>query len=415
MKKLYVILIIIGSIIVVATPTIFLSVYFIAKNQVSNADVNIAGIEVKDISDDSLIADVNFTVGSPSEAEATFKVLDIHVNYSSSLLGICQLVTSEFSTQDTSHLTEFTLNITNEVAFSGFVSDFITLETLEVDLGITFEFTGALAALPIQHLTKTLNFSGLNSLPIELRTFELLDVSDDELQLDVEVGMNNPSLLGLTVDSLYADIYYQDTIIGNISKTNVAIINGFNIIEVETWLGGNTPLLADFISEYLSPDNITVDINLTATLENFEGDGFIVNQLLTDVEVKGLEEDLVSIEVEMINLNLSGLLGSLTYTIDTIVTINNPTNFAINITAFDGLLVYDDDDGASYVIPLVFGWDFDPEENITITPVIFDWSSSPLEIAASGSAEDTYSYVDSNIEQGIRLNDEYFVNNQFAC
>ncbi|HUT82299.1 MAG TPA: hypothetical protein VMZ29_13940 [Candidatus Bathyarchaeia archaeon] len=46
MKNLYKILIIVSAVVIVATPTIFLSVYFYAQNRIDNTDVE---IEIFDI------------------------------------------------------------------------------------------------------------------------------------------------------------------------------------------------------------------------------------------------------------------------------------------------------------------------------------------------------------------------------
>ena len=79
MRKQFVILIVIGAIVVVATPTIFLSIYFIAQNRLDNVNVEIEGIEVTGLTDDTLSGTVNFTINDPTTVDATFKILTFNI------------------------------------------------------------------------------------------------------------------------------------------------------------------------------------------------------------------------------------------------------------------------------------------------------------------------------------------------
>jgi len=114
----------------------------------------------------------------------------------------------------------------------------------------------------------------------------------------------------------------------------------------------------------------------------------------------------------MITLDISGLPGSVSYVVKTTITIHNPVNFEINITSFTGLLVYDDDDGAYYEIPFVASWTYSSLTNISLTPLDFNWTAAPRTIAGEGSIQESFTFSGSNIEQGIRLYDEYFTKNQ---
>ena len=72
---------------------------------------------------------------------------------------------------------------------------------------------------------------------------------------------------------------------------------------------------------------------------------------------------------------------------------------------------YDDEDGADLVIPFIGSWSFPIAYDIPITPLDLNWSSSPIELDPLGFKEETVSFSDSDIEQGIRLNDEYYIDN----
>ena len=412
MKKVYKILLIVGAVVVVATPAIFLSVYFGIQNRINETDVSITGISVTDLTDDSLTGAVNFTISDPTSADATFRILSFNVSYDDVLLGSGAVTTDEFSTQIANHTTAFTLAIADETYFSQtFVDDFIDLENITLELDVIIEFTGALAALPQKTITQSADIHGLNGLPVSIGSFELLSVADDELQLEVSALINNPSQITLSINNLYSDIFYTDTFFGNISKDDFVLNKGLNTLEVTTWIGGEKSLLSDFLSAFIGGEVITIDLDLNISLNNFVGEDLKISKLVEDVSVASVEDDLVSIEVQMITLSITGP-SSVNYEIHTIITITNPTGIAINITYFDGLVVYDDADGASFSIPFVGTWNYPADTNLTLTPVTFDWSASPLELAPSDSEEDTYVYSDNDVEQGVRLYDEYELKNQ---
>ena len=257
--------------------------------------------------------------------------------------------------------------------------------------------------MPEKTITKLVDVGGFNGLPVEINSFDLLDVTDDEFQLEVEASISNPTQIAISVDNLYADIYYNDTSFGNLTRPSFALNSGANSIEVTTWIGGDEDLLKAFLADFMGTSNFTIDLDLNITLANFSGDNFRIEKLVEDIEIASVGSELVSIEVDMISLSLSPV----GYQVDTTITISNPTSAAINVTYFEGIIIYDDADGADFSIPLIGSWSYPAKDNITLTPVSFDWTSTPLELDPSSSEEDSYTYSDSNLEQAVRLYEEY--------
>lgn len=412
MKKLYIILIVIGSIVVIAVPSIFLGVYFYSQNRIENTEVTIENFVINDLTDGSLAGAVNFTISEPTQVDATFTIVTLNVSYNDQLLGDGTVVTQSFSTKQANHTTDFTLTITNQPAFTGFIDDFTNQTLLTVDIDVVIEFTGALAALGQKTITKSLEMNGLGALDFSLQSFELVDVEGDALLLEIVAEIYNPSPVEVEISSLYSDLKDLNKIhIGNITKNNFQIQTGINIINLNTWLDGPKTELSNIISNYINSLNTTLWVNYTITLD--ELDSLEITKDYFMLEFGGAQIDLVSVEVEMITLSIGISLPLIvSYQVDTIVTITNPIGFEINLTAFDGSLIYDDEDGASYEIPYVQTWSYSAAYDIPITPLDLNWSSAPIKLAPLGSKEETVSFSDSDIEQAIRFNDEYFGKNQ---
>ncbi|MHA1221495.1 MAG: DUF3712 domain-containing protein, partial [Candidatus Heimdallarchaeota archaeon] len=193
MRKLFKILIIVGAIVVVATPSIWLGVYFYAQNRVDDTDVTIENFVITNLSDGALEGTVNFTISEPTIVDATFRITEVNVTYDSVLIGEGEVITTEFSTKLANHLADFTLTITNEIAFSDFIDDFVASTTLEIVIDVNVEFLGALSALPDKAISKTLDMNGLGAMTLDLVSFDLIGTTEDELNFDIVAEIYNPS------------------------------------------------------------------------------------------------------------------------------------------------------------------------------------------------------------------------------
>ena len=413
MKRLYLILIIIGATVAVATPSIYLGVYFYSKNRVKSTDVSIESFEINDISDTSLSGKINFTLSQTTTTDATFTINNATVAYESVILGIVHVATSEFSTQQANHLTDFTLEITNQGQFTTFVNDFTARSQLEIVLTVEIKFSGALAALPKQTVTKTIALVGLQELSFSFYSFALIDVTDDALHLEVNATIDNPTALNVNISQLKADIQFESSPLGNVTKSRFIITSGTNDLLLDTWLTGPKETLSTLLGNYFSKENSTLSFNYTITLGS-TNDGYQFESAPLTFVMEGIQTNLVTVEVKMINLDISNLPSTVSYIVDTTVFIHNPVDFEINVSSFTGLLTYDDEDGAEYSIPLVQTWTYSPLANISLTPLDFNWTSAPLMIDGLDVAQENYTFSDSNIEQGIRLFDEYEMKNQLC-
>ncbi|MCF2143260.1 MAG: hypothetical protein K9W42_06125 [Candidatus Heimdallarchaeota archaeon] len=411
MKRVYLILIIIGATVAVATPSIYLGVYFYSKKRLETTDVNVDDFEILGMTDNSLSGKVNFSLSKTTVVDATFRVTNATIAYETTIIGILQLQTVEFSAQEENHSTGFSLQITNSLVFNDFVSDFCSSSQLEIVLVAEIEFTGGLEALPKQTVTKTILLVGLQELSFQFNSFTLIEVTDTALHLSVSTTVNNPTAVKVNISSMQADIQMAGQPLGNITRSNFSITGGANVYLMDTWLTGSNATLSTLLGNYLSGENSSLTFNYTIVLASINS-GFVYKSNSLPFILQGSQTALVSVDVEMITLDISGLPGSVAYTVKTTVTIHNPVNFEINITSFTGLLVYDDGDGAHYEIPFVATWDYTTLTNISLTPLDFNWTAAPRTISGEGSIQESFTFSGSNIEQGIRLYDEYYTKNQ---
>ncbi|MHA1211840.1 MAG: DUF3712 domain-containing protein, partial [Candidatus Heimdallarchaeota archaeon] len=421
MRKLFKILIIVGTIVAIATPSIWLGVYFYAQDRVENTDVTIESFAITNLSDGALEGTVNFTISEPTVVEATFRITEVNVTYDSVLIGEGEVITTEFSTKLASHLADFTLNITNEIAFSDFIDDFVALTSLEIVIDVNVEFLGALATLPDKAISKTIDMDGLGAMTLDLVSFDLIGTTEDELNFDIVAEIYNPSPVEVNISSIYSDVISMNTTkLGNITKTNFFIQSGINTVHFDAWLDGPKFELSNLLSSYITGYNNSFWLNYTITCD--ELNGLTIEEDLYEVELQGSQIELIEVDVQMIDLDITGLPTTVAYQVDTVVTFNNPVGFEIEIIAFEGVLNYDDNDegvlnyddndGVSYYIPPIGPTlDYAIANNIFLTDIDLNWSSAPITLTGYGHDSDTFTFSDSNIETGVRLFDEYFTDN----
>ncbi|MBD3193283.1 MAG: hypothetical protein GF308_21795 [Candidatus Heimdallarchaeota archaeon] len=370
---------------------------------------SIESLNISDIKDDELSVEIEANVNNTGTIEATFAALQVDINFKDQKVGKITEKNVTFVQGLNQFIFIASLNATN----NQLIEDFIENETLDLVLDGAIQLKESDSEedyIPI--FTRNFELAGLDGLDPSIISMDLMNTMQNTLIMAVNTSLDNPSNLDFTLSELNIDISYQGEWIGDAAGSNLTLIKGQNTFILTATLSGNETLLSELLTQYLAGDNITLSFNVSTILMGSEGYEMTINQLLPDIEIPGITEDLVGVSVDMITLDLGDLPSSVTYTIGTTITIYNPMNFAINVTAFEGRLEYDDLDGASYSIPFVDSWSYPAKNDIFLTDLDFDWSTTPLELASYGNASDYYQFSDSDIEQGIRLYDEYVDKNQ---
>lgn len=371
----------------------------------------IESMDLVDIKNDELLVSIDAKVNNTSFIEATFGALHIDISYEEQIVGQIKEENITF----VSGLNLFTLTANLNGTNNQLIENFINNDTLDLNLDGAIQFREDDPKEDyLTIFTQNFLLTGLGALNPSIISMELVNTLENTLIMEVNVSLDNPSDLEFQLSEVLIGILYQGELIGNAMDSNLTLMKGKNTFTQIATLSGNTPLLSELLTEYISGENITLSLNFSAILMGSEGDELIIDQVIPTIEITGITEQLVSVSVDMITLDLDGLPSSVTYTIGTTITIQNPMDLVINVTAFEGQLEYDDLDGASYSIPFVGSWSYQAKNDIFLTDLDFNWSTTPLELPSHGNASDYYQFSDSDIEQGIRLYDEYVMKNQLV-
>ena len=410
MEKKSKILITVIAIAAIAIPSTFFGIQFFIGSQINNAELTVEDIELLNLSDDQMIADVEFEVTTTSPIAVSFKIHNISMTYDDTILGNVSLSKNEFTTADTIYQTTITINITNSGLYLKLTEDFINETSLNLGVSGTVEFTGALSGLPSHPFSKEISITGLDKLSPTIQAINFENATEDTLDLEIIANLNNPSQLIANLSEIWVDIYYNSSYyVGNASATNVAFVSGTNQISLNATFGGSKTILSEILSNYIKGVNssLTLDANITINFEggssNFDVEDTILFEFeCTDTELISIDDISISIEVSFDNW-FPTLPTQATIDVDIQITLHNPMSFIINVSDFQGKIYFDDTDGYNFGV----GFSGDFLNHIYIDDVNFSkWNDNPLELPASGNAQDIATSSIDNLNLGLRLEDE---------
>ena len=406
-NKVKVILIVGIIAIAVGIPVTYFGLQSTVKQQIEEASVSVSSVELLKISDDKMKLEVQFEINSQQAMDLSYELEDLSIKFTGNEFGNVSLSISVFNTSSSNQKTNVTINITNHVIYNLLISNFIQSPKISLTITGNVRFKGALATLGPIPFSKDFDLDGLNGLTPIINSFDLINSTNNNLLLKINSTINNPSQLLVNLSKVFLDVIDANQVIGNGTINNFNLDQGKNQVMINVTLGGNKTAVSNFLSRYIQGETIPLKLNASMSLKlDVNGTSYELNNLI-GVNVTGVNDDLVSIKVEMILIVVDIIWPGIdiTYKINTTVTIHNPMNFAINLTQFEGDLYFDDPDGE----PIYYT---SAKYNISLDTVKFNWTNNHLKIPPSGSANDTYMFSDNDKEIGLRLYDEYETKNQ---
>ena len=414
MEKKSKILIIVIAIAAIAIPSTFIGIQFFVQSQINDAELTVGDIELLGLSDDQMIADVEFEVTTASPVAVSFKIHNISITFDDAILGNVSLSKNEFTTADTAYQTTITINITNSGLYLKLTEDFINETSLILGISGTVEFTGALSGLPSQPFSKEISITGLDKLSPTIQAINFENATENTLELEIIANLNNPSQLTANLSQVWVDIYYDTSYyVGNASATNVAFVSGTNQINLNATFGGSKTILSEILSNYIKGVNssLTLIANITINFEEGSSDFDIENTILFEFEGSTIE--LVTVDDVVVDIGIvfyySGGLGAL-IDIGVDITIHNPMSFNITVNSFEGE-VYLNDSDSSQITYLIYSspvYSANPSFYIDNTTL-----QAAVDLPANGQKQGNADIPQiDDLETGTRLADEYLKDGQ---
>lgn len=249
--------------------------------------------------------------------------------------------------------------------------------------------------------------SQMENVSVTIVDFKLTDMDGDSMDLELNLTISTEVEVSVDFHLASAELSYDGVTIGTIAitdnsftSTTASYVNEEMIVTIT-----NAAKFNEFLSAYINDASVQVA---------FSGDVVFDSppvplsdyEITKTVSLEGLNglPGMVTVEVDFITLTLT---PSAAIEVNTTVTITNPTEYSFDITAFEGDLKFDDDDGYD-TLP----FNYPPKDGVVLDQLDIDWSSAPVELTPGSSTEKNQTLQDSTLnEVTVRVYDEYLLDN----
>lgn len=389
------------AVIVVTVPSIGFGIYYgvnkAGGNIIDSTSVSISSVQILSADDSGMNLSIQGIIDNPSSLSANMDDLNLSVNYNSVEIGTTQIQAMSLSAGNNSIDQQVFMTITDQSEFSIFLNDFVKSATVTLSVNGTASISASKINLT-KDISKNVTIDGFGGLQYQLLNVSLNSASSNSLSMTTQVEIENPTLLNAIVSSPLINLTYQQSWIGNFTLSTTDITTGENTIDAVITISGdqNVTAVDNFLSAYISGENVPLSLSGDMSLKLNGMQNYWNFSLNLGSNLQGINEDFISSVV--VNSVVINLTPTPSMTANVIATIDNPFNFAVNITSLQYDVYFNDPYG--YLGAL-------PQDNIKIESV----SSNSLQLTGSGSNSTTISISNNILDTCTRLSVDYGANN----
>jgi LEA14-like dessication related protein len=375
----------------------------------------ITGLEFLNSTATTMGVRVNAILENPTEVSVSLSDISMDVFYDESTIG--DFVTDDFDlvSGNNSVVAEGILDPADDAALQDLAECFLAGVDCDLEVNVTADsiVPGLSAALTLD-VTVDTEMPSLDLNP-QIVDFALVGATDTDLHVEANISITNPTEMDITLNSLNMSLFYGGYNVGNATIGNTLIEPGSNLVEADIYLttAYHQASLEALLSEYISGNDATVGVegefsaNLGG-LASLTGVGFADTCTL-----EGLDEPLID-SVYVLSMGVTVPPFEFGWTATGRVNVSNPMPFAINITALYYDLYYNDNDGVTITF-LSITYSYSAQDNIYLTTIDNDYSSTPIEIGASSFTFIDQAISGSDVDDAVRLYDEYTIDGDLIC
>jgi hypothetical protein len=384
------------------------------QSGIDKTDILIESIEVTDSTETSLEFIVYGSLDGPQIDKVTIKSMLFNISYESILTKEVSLLEEDIIMDGNNLSMVILLDNLEESVVSEILYNFVQEEELTFTMTGEFQITanGILGALETTaQISKELKLKGFGGLEVSFDQMIFHNASTEKLIFNVTVSFENPSVIEAEVDESLVELYYNSTYVGYSLLPEFTVTQGLNAIEAQAVIEPeDREQTGVLLGEMFGNQSIEIEVVTNFTVLNSEGDpGFTVpfsSEIIVPPQgysfIKGVSIDDISITINALPT------PSVSFTIDCSSTIANPTFVDVNVTNMVFDMFFDDPDGASFLL-----LSYSAKNNIYIDTFEKDYPT-PLELIFGQEYILNFTFSSTNLELGIRLDDEYSGNQLYV-
>ena len=180
--------------------------YFSTK--VNEAEIGIESVEVIGFSNNQFQFRANLSLDSNVPLDATVELSQIQMIFDAVVIGDITITSPELSPSQDALTFTVTVNITDEEQYKAMIGSFLADPTLELTLEGNVGFSAVVYTMSTT-FSKTVSITGFNGLTPELSDLRVVGSNSTSLTAECTVAWNNPTDIGVSLDDLEVDLYYQ--------------------------------------------------------------------------------------------------------------------------------------------------------------------------------------------------------------
>lgn len=299
-------------------------------------NITITGIGITNTSENALGFILNASIYNPSLVSVNIALMRWDVNYNG--VNIARLAISNVQLKPgVNEITATGTAYANETnAIQDMISKYLSGENISVTLdgSLQIGFTG-LSSYVLSNVQLQATITCQKGIQVSIMSIRFVEIAEDYIKANVEIEIDNPSEISGVIENLSLDIFYSDELIGVVNVSNIYLVHGVNIFNVNvTFSPANKDTITKLATDYLSGKEITIIVKGSKT-------GNVLSRLLNN-----WTQEVVISNTQSISLNVSkvGLINS---TSDSLFLyfefqIVNPidanielSNFTLNVTLTD--------------------------------------------------------------------------------
>ena len=378
-------------------------------------DVAILSIDLTNSSTDAFWADVGMVIFNPINGTVNIQNINFTVNHSNQELGIVVFPNLNVDSGTHAYNVSVKFTLTNLTLLSEILTDYLNGEDVTLLFIGNASSTDAVSAVLNNYQENVTLPALVSSIEYGISDLNFKNSTANMCIFNTTLNVTNPSDLNVTLN-ITLNATYEGSWIGNLTITNENLSPGVNLLEVEVILSDeeNRTAVEDFLSNYMNGTNTNITLSGNASIQIAGMVSTLNTTLNFEIEWKGLQGNLIQ-SITLVSISVTYYPpGSLSFTANARVTVQNPLNFSINITYLEYDVYFDDPDGYSIPIPIPpYSYSDVAAYNIFIDDVAKNYTQNPPEVQFSAGETRNLDEAVSNNTQNVcsRLYDEYVQDN----
>ena len=386
----------------------------VTMHGVSPLDIVIISMQITNVTSTNVTVAVEVSITNPTSSTVSVGNITFITEYDNNFLG--NITLNPMTVEPGTHT--YNLNVTfapsNTTLLKELISAYINGEDIKLTVRGSANGTDVLSTI-LQKYINVIQLPPFN-LQLQVMNFDIIGSTENTLEIGMNVSLNNPLLTYINLWNLTFNVYYNGQYIGNFTLDTLNLAPQSSVISINGTLdaSANRTNIGEFLSLYMTGNDIPLEVqgtfytNMSGLIDNSQLEITLEYTLPETGESIIQSVNLVSVTFNVYaTSSLTGITVHTEIVANATATLNNPTNFSVNVTSLYYDIYYDDPDGARGTISGIFTYSYSPAYNIYVTTINKTLTTTPIEMPPDNSTTISEQITLTDMELVLRMYTDY--------